>query len=1416
MSASALLRRFSRHIYDYMNNSAYKQFKEEVLAYFDQYGGSSKESELGMFRTLFCNEVDTSVPLPLIYDNHQNCVCSNDSKYMAVWGLTEISVISIVCNELLFSLHKFNAISGVFFSPDSKFIVVLEKTNFKIFTIKDHAECFNYETFNYTSYNPFEDVSGSPKESISISKVKFSFFEKEEAESYKDFIQNDDDKIEQKYKLVVGDSSLIYVFDIKLVTNGVSFTADGKVEKFNIQDYFLLESADFLFTYIDLNDSSMKYIVAVTESKGNTKIRRWKLLVQTAQVQKYGNFNRIELMVDREDTLQGAFTFQYAEATPFRVGGSNVAVYNSETQAVYKCNLSTPFGFISSGGAHAFLLLHIGFASKDFKQIILNDDKDFIISSHESLEFTVWKKKGEDWSQQFLDTSNRDEYTMWLTPNSHYLLIKTPLGIKILPLGFDLQESKVEAWLPEVMNAPLEYNGFRCPLANTVVIDDMDTCYMIQFDHENTPKLKQIFEAGDGLNNPKIKNVKRIRGSSDYWILVTESLTYSEGSQYRLFVYNSNSGKTLESLADLTTSTLRVDFNFDGKYAFIGDGPQGGLASNVDRVRVFSYEKGKEVHFEHMNCTCVVLKDFLYVMKEDLIKIVDLTTGLEKKVIENKFSVLEFNLEVKVFKHLDYLVVFGFKSLTLIDTDLKTIVGSLRVDTMNGISSTRGPYGSEVIEITRDKKHFIAGDRITGVVIIHQLPTFEKTAEFKMNYFDSLCVTSDSNYLFLVFDFEKEIVVYSLAELQTRAKISTDFSFNGTGTVLKHAEFSAEENNILLYYQRQNCIIQVKLPFSQTIAFNAMFRIYPSILRYFSTRSISEKETLTNEIIQTLLKAGKHIPQLLRIFTVAIYHMNQPGLFRRYAETFLSLNELCELHDIWRLALHTYKINSLQCFTDMFQEYISTSHCHPHIDDLAVRDFITDKNEYLSNTLYRYLLRKLLFWRREGEHILELKDPLTTVTYIPQIANRNDAIATSIETLQKKQPQNLTCYTCTETLVNLDFGNGSEFSAIFFDIVNRLPESEIRDYYQAFVRYKWNKIFKFALIYSILYWIMNMMAYLYNGFYFTTIPLGITLSILNILFLLFELKCAFADYKMYLRSVWNWTDLAIHTLSIATVYSLMGASDPNNDLTLAWLRVINVGLLSFRGITMLRVFKQTRYLITMLLQVFLDVIPFIVVLAFVIIIYIYVWFVIDFFGEDIESTSGINYYESIKVAFNTFFGQYPTDDLTVFEFVMIALGNVFLALVLGNFIIALISSTYERISEEKELYDVKDVISMISDFDAFLKGFIRRKSHIWKSFIALFPKYEKSEDLRKTISVIEDNRNLVLARVNENTSKLQGLETGMKKMEEGIHKKVGMFESVIDVKLDRLQRKLEEMMSKAKGQTSFLEDEMPRSMSRFN
>ena len=101
-----------------------------------------------------------------------------------------------------------------------------------------------------------------------------------------------------------------------------------------------------------------------------------------------------------------------------------------------------------------------------------------------------------------------------------------------------------------------------------------------------------------------------------------------------------------------------------------------------------------------------------------------------------------------------------------------------------------------------------------------------------------------------------------------------------------------------------------------------------------------------------------------------------------------------------------------------------------------------------------------------------------------------------------------------------------------------------------------------------------------------------------------------------------------------------------------------------------------------------------------------------FEDEQLRTENTLTFYESVFDSTNIIFGSSPLqetngDRFNLIRFIMIIIGNVVLALALLNFLIAIISGTFERVESDKDLYDVKELLAMIIDYDSLLSGVTR-------------------------------------------------------------------------------------------------------------
>lgn len=300
------------------------------------------------------------------------------------------------------------------------------------------------------------------------------------------------------------------------------------------------------------------------------------------------------------------------------------------------------------------------------------------------------------------------------------------------------------------------------------------------------------------------------------------------------------------------------------------------------------------------------------------------------------------------------------------------------------------------------------------------------------------------------------------------------------------------------------------------------------------------------------------------------------------------------------------------------------------------------------------------------------------------------------------------------SLLPLDLRSGSLQSRQLMRLVAESSDEELIHRLRCLVYFKWSHTQLSATCYVLVYWTTCILAYIYYspGYRGDYPNLGIALlSFLSVL-LVFEIKCAFTLGSSYFQRSSNSFDIVTMLTNFAVSIVLLvspelGAAD-NGDLGAAFLNwgLLLAGLLiCLRGVTWFRVFRATRYLITMVMQVFIDFVPFLLLFACVVAIFGFVWRSTAFLGEGVP-TDAISFYQSLYDSVMIIFGNSPEAERidSTIRFFVVILGNVILALVMANFLIAIISGTFERINDSKELYDVRELIGLIEDFDTFLAG----------------------------------------------------------------------------------------------------------------
>ena len=73
-------------------------------------------------------------------------------------------------------------------------------------------------------------------------------------------------------------------------------------------------------------------------------------------------------------------------------------------------------------------------------------------------------------------------------------------------------------------------------------------------------------------------------------------------------------------------------------------------------------------------------------------------------------------------------------------------------------------------------------------------------------------------------------------------------------------------------------------------------------------------------------------------------------------------------------------------------------------------------------------------------------------------------------------------YDVYRTRVPLELTNGSQGSLGLTDVIMSMPDNEIRYKYRQLINFKWHLLWGVSFVYTLIYYILNVLAYVYFGF----------------------------------------------------------------------------------------------------------------------------------------------------------------------------------------------------------------------------------------------------------------------------------------------------------------------------------------------
>ena len=181
--------------------------------------------------------------------------------------------------------------------------------------------------------------------------------------------------------------------------------------------------------------------------------------------------------------------------------------------------------------------------------------------------------------------------------------------------------------------------------------------------------------------------------------------------------------------------------------------------------------------------------------------------------------------------------------------------------------------------------------------------------------------------------------------------------------------------------------------------------------------------------------------------------------------------------------------------------------------------------------------------------------------------------------------------------------------------------------------------------------------------------------------------------------------------------------------------------MGFRALLQLRVVDPTRYLIAMIIRVFVDIVPFITILisAIVIIACLEVNTIKSIEDFSYEGTFG-ELLKKIDWVYNMGYGNWEGQDEYPYHlYILYIFQGLLFAFIMFNLLIAIISSTYENYVENREEIDIQELIEILLDFSSILSPFLTAKKQNERDYLHIFVEADQDEEVLEVVNKLSEN-----------------------------------------------------------------------------
>lgn len=966
--------------------------------------------------------------------------------------------------------------------------------------------------------------------------------------------------------------------------------------------------------------------------------------------------------------------------------------------------------------------------NKNIDKALVLDGGRYIIIADSAHEVRIYRKSGKTYQNIYCQYMLEAVESLHMAANYKHLIVLT--AKKLLSIRVHLSQATCFDYFGKKPNLDNICGVFLSRHKRVVRFTDAEmmkiTTYVEDKDGFRSEEMYTGISSSDKrvIHMPNSDNIV-VWNQSKVWVIRPPSQTYAsaEENTYRQQFVTADDHKidimVFYSVKEENAAIKDVKLNLDNNYLMIYLGSIEGQVSRtievwslIDNQNLFNID---EVDYEY----CIIREQQLMLRW----KKVDLSTIEHGYHDGLQLYFDKIDLGKKAYCKLLWARAYsalGRITKVIFVTSRKIYI--LDASSMVVYSRKISVYLEDVqCEISPDGRLIAINERSYRSIMVYSIEPnednhFDNGFQISSNFVETLrfVFSHDSEYI-ATLDEEFMIKFISLKLKKEISEVCIKDKLANTAVDVTHMFFTEHSYHLALCFKtdmkhstKPEGFLVMKVPFYST-----RFSPLDSILgyyiqRFFFSANQLEKGVLCKSIVNIVHSYEHYQIAINSVFTAMVLLINSPNLIEIYCGNMIDFNLLC-VHGFLKHSMERNKFYSLMSYNSLFASYAAKTRETPYIDEEQIETLSKLEKSKMNNRYSRAVLSQVVFSFIRSE-FGELKHESINVMPLP-LNYKPHQVEEAITTLMKSDFATLNKYHCYITQIPMDLSTGSEFSIAFFSNICNYTEEEIQIKYKAFIYHKWNKVYYFALAHASLYWLFNLFVYLYMGKYVDVLWMAILIIIFNAIFIFYEIKCCRASARHYFQDAWNQFDFFNHIGNLGIVISMIIIKDDETHLSINVLRFISTLLIGIRGISLLVVFKQTRHITTMFFQVLIEMWPFLIVLTYMIFVSTQAWS-IEPQIEQLELPE-FSFLEALNVVINTSMGNFNTETgdgkrMTNFQLILIILVNVVLGLAMLNFLIALISEIYQKISDKRDYYDVLELLPIIQQIDLLFKK--RRKS----------------------------------------------------------------------------------------------------------